>query len=473
MDDLIQYFRSNNVKTFSAVNNGSPIIVKSIQDFTEANSIESVNGKLYSKVKVCHTLTNRNGSHITEEDMKKAMPSLKDSPLLGYIHQLDDATWDFYAHNAHIEQDDDGNDVIVYDESQIGNFTAQEPYLEYDAKMDKTYVIAQVAIPEEYTKAASIIKKKKGTKVSCELAIYDCSYNAKENYLQIKDFIFMGCTCLGSEKDGTPIGEGMLGSKLTLEDFSARNLPDKYETQLIELQSKLDTLISRFNTNDTEKGGNKKLTKFEELLEKHNKTVEDIIFDYETLNDKELEEKFAELFADGNPDQSTDTVDKDLFNESRYSFDDNGNMSISFELSHDDIRIALYKLISPYEEQDNDYYHIACVYDDKFIVEGWCTGSLFGFNYSKDGDNVSLSGERYKLFREFITESERTKLEEMRSNYAELVKYKEDTENAKLNAQKDTILKDEKYTVLVENEKYKTLCSEKENYSVDEFEREL
>lgn len=59
--------------------------------------------------------------------------------------------------------------------------------------------------------------------MSCELIVYECSYNAKEKYLQLDDFEFAGCTCLGAEKDGTPIGEGMLGSKITLEDFSEEN----------------------------------------------------------------------------------------------------------------------------------------------------------------------------------------------------------------------------------------------------------
>lgn len=58
-------------------------------------------------------------------------------------------------------------------------------------------LLARVAIPESYTRCADIIREKNGTKVSCELIVYECSYNAKEKYLQLEDFEFAGCTCLG------------------------------------------------------------------------------------------------------------------------------------------------------------------------------------------------------------------------------------------------------------------------------------
>ena len=37
------------------------------------------------------------------------MPTLKYRPVLAYIHQLDDGTYDFYAHNMEIEEDENGD----------------------------------------------------------------------------------------------------------------------------------------------------------------------------------------------------------------------------------------------------------------------------------------------------------------------------------------------------------------------------
>lgn len=279
IEDLIRFCEQKKMYNFSSKESGKPIVIQAVQDFSSADVEETADNKLYAKVRVCHTLLNRNGSYISEDSMKAAMPSLKYSPLLANIHQLDDGTWDFHSHDYHIEKDEDGNENVIYDEKQVGTFTADEPYLEYDKDMDKTYVVARVAIPESYTRCADIIREKNGTKVSCELIIYECSYNAKEKYLQLDNFEFAGCTCLGSEKDGTPIGEGMLGSKITLEDFSEENNSlIKFNEKMVELQArleKLETACFDNKKNNSKEGGNKNLNKFEELCQKYEKTVDD------------------------------------------------------------------------------------------------------------------------------------------------------------------------------------------------------
>ena len=260
IEDLIRFCEQKKMYNFSSKESGKPIVIQAVQDFSSADVEETADNKLYVKVRVCHILLNRNGSYISEDSMKAAMPSLKYSPLLANIHQLDDGTWDFHSHDYHIEKDEDGNENVIYDEKQVGTFTADEPYLEYDKDIDKTYVVARVAIPESYTRCADIIREKNGTKVSCELIIYECSYNAKEKYLQLDNFEFAGCTCLGSEKDGTPIGEGMLGSKITLEDFSEENNSlIKFNEKMVELQArleKLETACFDNKENNSKEGGN-------------------------------------------------------------------------------------------------------------------------------------------------------------------------------------------------------------------------
>lgn len=44
------------------------------------------------------------------------------------------------------------------------------------------------------------------------------------------------------------------------------------------------------------------------------------------------------------------------------------------------------------------------------------------------GDNVSLSGERIEMFSMLLTESEKTVVDEMRSNYTALKEFKENAE---------------------------------------------
>jgi len=511
VEDLIRFCEQKKMYNFSSKESGKPIVIQAIQDFSSADVEETADNKLYAKVRVCHTLLNRNGSYISEDSMKAAMPSLKYSPLLANIHQLDDGTWDFHSHDYHIEKDEDGNENVIYDEKQVGTFTADEPYLEYDKDMDKTYVVARVAIPESYTRCADIIREKNGTKVSCELIVYECSYNAKEKYLQLDDFEFAGCTCLGSEKDGTPIGEGMLGSKITLEDFSEENNSlIKFNEKMVELQArleKLETACFDNKKNNSKEGGNKNLNKFEELCQKYEKTVDDITFDYENMSDDELVEAFAKAFdetdstdggsegadtpsgsetiTDGNEEgknnpteQNPDESEKGDNTEDETPFIDddepkkkaNNALTRTFEISHDDIRYALYNLLSSYEDADNEWYYITGVYDSYFVYESWDGGKIYGQKYTKDNDNVALNGERYSLHKTYLTDSEYAEIESMRSNYAELKAFKENVEKNELHSKKESLLADEKYSVLSDNEAFMELKKNMDNYSLDDLE---
>ena len=75
---------------------------------------------------------------------------------------------------------------------------------------------------------------------------------------------------------------------------------------LEQLNTKIDNLsnftIQGNAQSKLEEGGNDAVTKFEELLSKYGKTVEDITFDYENLSDEELEAKFEEIFGEDNAD---------------------------------------------------------------------------------------------------------------------------------------------------------------------------
>ena len=148
LDSLYKFFVEQDTSfNFSSKNSGTPIVVTSNGSFTKAAD-ESMPGMLKLKLKNCHIDTNRNGSHISKENMEKAMPTLKYRPILAYIHELPDGTKDFYAHNMDFVEDENGDAQIVYLEKQVGCFTADDPWLEYDEEMDKTYVMAYAVIPE-------------------------------------------------------------------------------------------------------------------------------------------------------------------------------------------------------------------------------------------------------------------------------------------------------------------------------------
>ena len=516
LDNLYQFFvEQNKSVNFSSKESGDPIVVSMPANFEISEN--DMPGMLRLKLKVCHIDTNRNGSHISKENMEKAMPTLKYRPILAYIHQLDDGTYDFYAHNMEIVEDENGEEKINYIEKQVGCFTTDEPYLEYDKDNDKTYVNAYAVIPEEYTEAANIIRRKNGTKVSCELVIDELSYNAKEKYLDLTSFYFGGCTLLGCDENGNEIGEGMLGSRADIADFCHKEPVFDYQEKLVEMLDKLNNTLSNFNKNNTGEGVREEMNHFEELLEKYGFTVDELDFDYENMSDEELDYAFEDFkcrkkkYEDGDSDVdgseegiSEEVVSEEGTSEEVSSEEENpkdGNddeeesedgadtgddakknsenfvKNFKVEISHEDIRYALYNLIAEYEESDNEWYGIYAVYDDYFVMQGWCNGKFYKQGYSIDGENVSLDGERTELFQMLLTESEKLAVDKLRGDYAELeAKYnelktfKDNYDAAEIKAKKDSIFADEAYNDIRESDDFKSLMNDAEKYSVEEIQ---
>ena len=467
-DDLYKFFVEQNKNVnFNAKETKTPIIVSVPGVFAKED--DSMPGLLKLKLKVCHTELNRNGSFISKDNMEKGMPTLKYRPILAHIHELEDGTKDFYAHNMEVVENKDGESEINYIEKQVGCFTADDPWLEYDKEMDKTYVMAYSVIPEQYTEAADIIRRKNGTKVSCELVINELSYNAKEKYLDLTDFYFSGCTLLGCDDEGNEIGEGMLGARADITDFCHKEPVFTYQDKLIEVLEKLNVTLKGFNKN-SEEGGDEEMDNFEnEVVEEVVETeVEETVVETNEVEETEVveETETEETSASENGDEIQEEFEETPAEETQV--EEKFTKIFAVELSHDDIRYALYNLIAQYDEEDGDYYGIRSVYDNYFIMYGWCNNKLYKVGYSVDGENVSLEGERQEVFELIVTESEKIAIEKMRENYDSLVKYKEDTEAAALQAKKDAVFSDEKYAKVVNTNAFKKLVENSKDYSVEE-----
>ena len=104
---------------------------------------------------------------------------------------------------------------------------------------------------------------------------------------------------------------------------------------------------------------------------------------------------------------------------------------------------------------DNDWYCIREVFDDRFIFSGLFTGKIFGQNYSKDDNTVSLDGERWELFEELLTASEKAELESMRANYSSIQTELNTYKAAEAYADKMTVFDDESYAQFLETPEFK------------------
>lgn len=505
IEDLYDFY-SNKYKRstkFSAEKTGEPLVVQVHGRVNFDESDKNKDGLLPVHLQSCHTDLNVNGSNIESSVMEAALPSFSNRPILGYIHKVTtdenpEGQWEFYSHNMH----EDENGDVVYDEYPIGIIPEScNAQLVYDEEKKKTYCEVDGYIFEEYSKAAEILQREEECSVSVELSIRELSYDAKQKFLNIEDFWFSGVTILGKTPQGNEVKPGMTGSNIKLADFSSKNnsLFEDYESKMVELQARIENLETAcFNKEQSssvrtlsKEGGNKEsMTKFEELLAKYNKTVEDVTFDYSELSDEELEAKFAEVFGEDNNtdgDNSGDNTVNEPSNdnegdgenttepEGTTDGDNEGegqnfeNMTKTFEISHDDIRYALYNLLSSYEDADNEWYYITGVYDSYFVYENWDGGKIYGQKYTKDNDNVAFDGERYNLHKEYLTDSEYAEIQDMRSNYSSIVEELNTYKSAEVFADKMTVFDDEAYSEYLDTDEFKALMSED---SVNKYSKE-
>ena len=516
IDDLYSfYLEQNKTCKFSSEESGYQLSVQ-VPAYFEVSDEED-DTLLFCTVKLMHSGENRNHSNVTDEALTKAAKGLAYKPILAnFMEYTDEETGetlkDFTSHDMVIN--DDG--TATYLEKQVGCFTADEPYFEVEEETGHNFLYGICAIPREYTDTCSIIERKNGTKISVELAVNSMEFDASKKVLNLTDVVILGATLLGKDpKTLKDVGEGMKNARLDIADFSTKNNSKfvDYQNQMIELQERLEKLETACfnkdlndgqNNNSEEGGNNKDMDKFNELLSKYEKTAEDIDFEIEGLTDEELEAKFEEVFGEKKPEEDDNSNDNGSDGEPSDEGEGNSDpeddtetgvkednacgdgsgstkkkkknaeepiedMVRTFTVSHEDIRYALYNLLDTVSMDDNDWYCITSVFDDCFVYESWNGGKIFGQKYTKENDNIAFDGDRYELFKEYITADEKAQLDDMRSNYSSIVEELNTYKSAEVYADKMTVFDDEAYADYLETDEFKALMSDE---SVNQYSKE-
>lgn len=490
LEDLYGFYsQKKKSMSFSAEKSGYNIAVQTHAVFELEDDLTE--GLLYGKIRAFHDLSNRNNSHIETDVLEEKMMSIKDRPIMADIIETSEEDEngnlikDFSGHTMYY---DENLDKMIYKEIPVGHFVHPESiHLEYDKEFDRNFVCSDVVVYEEYTDTCEILRRRKTVDCSIELVIRTMHWDNTDKTLHLDDFYVQGCTLLG--KGVLP---GMAGSKLTLKDFSEENnslfssISEDENSKLIETLDNLNKTLSSININSKtilnttekfEKGGNEKvnMTKFEELLKKYNKTVDDITFEYEGMSDTELEELFTTLFGEEGegdeepvepkPNDEPESVEEPVATTEEPIADDpepntvvtEEKYSKTFELSHEDIRTALYALLAPIEESLNECYWIVKTTDDYFIYQVGCNNIFYKQAYVKENDEVRFEGERQDVFAEFVTAEEKATLDNMRANYSSISEKLAQYEEAEQIADKMTVFEDEAYKNYLETDEFKSL----------------
>ena len=503
INDLISFCKSKNCYNFSAKTAEDSIKIRDIGMFSAET--DGDDQTMFVKLKSCHVGKNLNKSFISKDSMQAAMPSFKGKPILGAFVQNEDTNeWDFNGHDMELYEDENGKTQVKYIEQVIGNISeVDEPVLEYDKEQDKDYVIVKGKIFKEYTKAEEILNRRKSCACSVELAVQDLSYNTVEDCIELNSFTFMGVTLLGAS-----VKPGMAGSNLVVESFEQTN--SSYQEKLINTLERLNVVLESFNnTNAQKKGGKIKMNNNENttVVEEEVNTSEEITEENteETTNEETSTSEDTEVVEteacggqkkkkkkcsegeesedeidEGSDDDEPEITEQEACGKKRKkkcSIDEYGNITVSYEISHEETRSALYSLLCEFEDSDNEWYFITNVYDEYFVYENWDGNKCYRQDYVVENDNISFSGERIELFKMLLTESEKIAIDKLRSDYAtleskynELAQFKANAEAAELKAKKDAIFARSEYSVIADDEAFKTLVADAEKYSVDEVE---
>ncbi len=352
-------------------------------------------------LKVMHSGLNLNNSTFFDEAIEDAKESLKNKPILGYIKKTDGSDEkDFSGHEIELTINDEGLKA-TYLERPIGVIPETNSYaiLKED---DKDYVFCRGYLWKEYlNEGYDILKDNPNKSVSMEIVVDDYEVN-EDGSINIIKYRYLGVTVLGDDYQ-----PAMTGAEMNVLGQFSTDKNEEFFKKIEELNVKLKNHFSQDNTDNIEGG--------EDVKDKDKK-----------FNKTETEDKIE------------GTEVKDTINSAKANDGDNSNEEVftkSFELSHDDIRSKLYRLLEAVEKEDDEWYYIDKVYDDYFIYSSWDSDTYYKQGYVKTDIDVAFEGERIELFVEYLTAEELEELNKMRENYNTIAKELEELKEFK--AQKD------------------------------------
>ena len=534
LSDLYNFYvtQNKNVK-FSSKDDDTTIVVHIDEPFTYSKNEEN-DLLMYTPIRLCHTLTNKNKSHIPEKAMKDAMSSAYNMPILGYIYKDENETFQFAGHEFFINEDNE----LEYEEQPCGTIpeSAGLKLVKYDND-DRSYLEGTGIIWRTYSKASDIIEREKELSVSVELVVDELSFDSKTKELVIDKFRFSGVTILGKDRNSSEdIKPGMENSMISIGDFSEKNNSIFSQNEkVIEMLSALNEKIDNLNINNFRKEDDLVKKKFEQDSEAEVKAVTEAEIetpsenfdgdpddvDYygdgedEPSDDGSESEPVATLLGNGNdddngeatpdadpspeptnPTRAVDDTDGDDDEDTgipigqkddddeggstkkpvysiEYTVDVNG-IKNTFAVTLRDKLMALTTLVNDtYADEDGAWYDVDADEDTKTVIfHDYWNDKHYRQLYTVKKGVYSLKGDRTEVFATYLSADEISQLDNMKANYSSIV---DELASFKAEPDKEAVLADECYAQIKDTDAYKELAKKESHFSmsVDEVRGEL
>lgn len=380
------------------------------------SSFEKINENfLKAKCYVMATGKNANKSYFEKENIDKAYHTLAYAPVIGHLMVDENGVYHLGGHDYKIDLNDFKlkSQCVPFGVAIPSETPVYEEITESDGKV-ATYLTCEVILwVGRYPELAdAFYSQEVFTGQSMEI-FYSKYEPLKEDptYTNIIDFSFDALCMLHKSDD----------DKFNVDPCfpSAAIVPITYSIDKTEFSSMMNELKEElsiyFSNNNSDKGG-KNLDKKLEILQKFNKTVEDLDFSIDEMSEEELEAKMEELFGEKDPEPTTDPVVPN-------------SEPVAFSATYNQKRQALRNALDPIVVKDDDgnyveetYFYVEDFSDEYVYVERdyWsandykCTFGRFAYSFDEATVSATLTGEFEEMVKMWLTLEEKENLEKER-----------------------------------------------------------
>lgn len=340
-------------------------------------------------IKVMYTGPNRNGSSFSRDSVKRALPSLRNVPIVCHYDYEEN---EIGGHDVEAVASADGKLTIRNLTSPIG-VVPEAATFRFETSPDENgteheyLVVDNVILWKRQDAYSHIVNDLDGhISHSMEINVKSGDFDANRGVYTINDFEF---TALCLLENVTPCFQGS-----ALQLFSEENLEEQMKQMAAELKEIKDLFSTINATADTqtldiekvniekyqsEEGGETVLEEKLALLAEYGLNVDDLDFTLDDLSIDELKEKFELLAAEKNSEEQPDDAEEQ-------SFDLNRNIEQYLYEAVKGLGIVempwgqepKYNVID-FDAEASMVYVMDC--------EDWL---MYGFNYSTNGDAIVI-----------------------------------------------------------------------------------
>lgn len=388
--------------------------------FTKKGEYESSDFRFIDvNIDVMHTGANFNKTSFTKDAINKAIPTICNTPILGYVvDELDDEDKDFKGHEHELRITD--KDVKYVYAGQAYGVIPESCNPRWIIKDDGTgtereYLRVDGLIWTKFSDPVDIFTRDGTKNHSVELTDMACGPADKNGNVPVGSFKFDGC-CILSTTD-PKIQPAMTGSCVTA-NFSVEDITAQIRDRLYEYQALQQNYTAQNeNPSDEEKGDIKPMNENEKnpAATAENTAAEN----HETATPpaentvQEPETQTTEKFVPVEGEDKTPAAENTVANKDEGEAAPTENTaptaegepaaSSEFTLSANQLRDEVYNALLEIQVPSRwdrecmiPKYWLTDIQDNEVIVTDSGTYQLMGIPYSMNGDNVVLEYENIK-----------------------------------------------------------------------------